>query len=403
MDENERPDSSLPADPEPGDPKPEAPVPAPARPRRTERRRGGGLGILLALVAIAMAGFATWRVWTLEHAREADHDARSAALAQRIDALVASDEQVKQGLDTLRARLADADSVNRSLREEFLGLTERSRNLEDAVSHLAEQRLTGRDMLALNEAEFLLQLGAERLALFHDAQAAQEAYRLADSALAAAEDPVFASVRRTISAERQALAAAGSLPTRATLVALERLRQELADLPVARSGPSTDVADAAPQSRFLRLLERFVRVRHDADAAAEFATRDASLSRSLIALDLRNAEAALLARDPDAFRAALVRVHAGIEGLFASGDAMVAAVLAEIDQLADTPLAPNLPELGSALAELRNLRTTRALAHPPAPATPTTPAAPVEPAPAASDPPIVPPAATGDANAEVGA
>lgn len=403
MDENERPDSSLPADPEPGDPKPEAPVPAPARPRRTERRRGGGLGILLALVAIAMAGFATWRVWTLEHAREADHDARSAAIAQRIDALVASDEQVKQGLDTLRARLADADSVNRSLREEFLGLTERSRNLEDAVSHLAEQRLTGRDMLALNEAEFLLQLGAERLALFHDAQAAQEAYRLADSALAAAEDPVFASVRRTISAERQALAAAGSLPTRATLVALERLRQELADLPVARSAPDTDVADAAPQSRFLRLLERFVRVRHDADAAAEFATRDASLSRSLIALDLRNAEAALLARDPDAFRAALVRVHAGIEGLFASGDAMVAAVLAEIDQLADTPLAPNLPELGSALAELRNLRTTRALAHPPAPAVPTAPAAPVEPAPAASDPPIVPPAATGDANAEVGA
>jgi uroporphyrin-3 C-methyltransferase len=403
MDENERPDSSLPADPEPGDPKPETPVPAPARPRRTERRRGGGFGILLALVAIAMAGFATWRVWTLERAREADHDARSAALAQRIDALVASDEQVKQGLDTLRARLADADSVNRSLREEFLGLTERSRNLEDAVSHLAEQRLTGRDALALNEAEFLLQLGAERLALFHDAQAAQEAYRLADSALAAAEDPVFASVRRTISAERQALAAAGSLPTRATLVALERLRQELADLPVARSAPDTDAVDAAPQSRFLRLLERFVRVRHDADAAAEFATRDASLSRSLIALDLRNAEAALLARDPDAFRAALVRVHAGIEGLFASGDAMVAAVLAEIDQLADTPLAPNLPELGSALAELRNLRTTRALAHPPAPATPTAPVAPVEPAPAATDPPIVPPVATGDANAEVGA
>jgi uroporphyrin-3 C-methyltransferase len=344
-----------------------------------------------------------WRVWTLEREQSASRDGERVALDGRIDALAGNDAQVKRELETLRTRLADADNVNRSLREEFLGLTERSRNLEDAVSHLAEQRLTGRDALALNEAEFLLQLGAERLTLFHDAQAAQDAYRLADSALAAAEDPVFASVRQTISAERRALAAASSLPTHATLVALERLRQELADLPVARSAPEVDVVDAATQSRFLHLLERFVRVRHDADAAGDFAIRDASLSRSLIALDLRNAEAALLARDPDAFRAALVRVHAGIEGLFATGDAMVAAALAEVDRLADTPLAPTLPELGSALTELRNLRTTRALAHPPVPATQATPVVPVEPAPAGSDPPVVPPVATDDANAGVGA
>jgi uroporphyrin-3 C-methyltransferase len=365
MDEKEAVDASPSTAPGPDDMNS---VPPPGHAGRSERRRGSGAAILLALVAVAVAGFAMWRVWALEHARASARDAELGVLTQRIEALADGNAQARQEREALRARFADADSVNRSLREELLGLTERSRNLEDAVSHLAEQRLTGRDALALNEAEFLLQLGAERLALFHDAQAAQEAYRLADSALAAAEDPVFASVRQTISAERQALAAASSVPTQAALAALERLRQHLADLPVVRSTTATVVADDSTRTRFLRLLERFVRVRHDTDAAGDFAIRDAALSRSLIALDLRNAEAALLARDADAFRAALVRAHAGIETVFAREDAAVAAALAEIDRLADLPLAPSLPELGSALAELRNLRTTRALAHPPLPA-----------------------------------
>jgi uroporphyrin-3 C-methyltransferase len=38
--------------------------------------------------------------------------------------------------------------------------------------------------------------------------------------------------------------------------------------------------------------------------------------------------------------------------------------LAEIDRLAAAPLAPAMPELGTALHELRNLRATRALAQP---------------------------------------
>lgn len=398
MDEKEAPASAL-----PGEPEPVAAAPAtdpPETTARPARRRGGGFAILLALVATALAGVALWRAWTLERALEGSRDGERAALLQRVDELAGKQAQARDELEALGTRLADADAVNRSLREEFLGLTERSRNLEDAVSHLAEQRLTGRDALALNEAEFLLQLGAERLALFHDVQAAQQAYRLADSALAAAEDPVFASVRQTISAERQALAASGFLPTRATLATLERVRRTLADLPVAQTDPSADDDDDANPSRLVRLLERFVRVRHEADAAADYAVRDLALARTLVAIDLRSAEAALLARDPEVFQAALARVRAGIERVFDAGDAAVRATLDEIERLAATPLAPKLPELGSALTELRNLRTTRALAHPPAPAA--VPAAPTEaPGTAAPQAPDPPSAASGNTGAEV--
>jgi uroporphyrin-3 C-methyltransferase len=248
------------------------------------------------------------------------------------------------------------------MREEMLGLAERSRHLEDAVANPAEQRLSGRDALALNEAEFVLQQAQERLALFQDAPAAISAYKLADSALAAAEDPVFASVRQTIGAELHALEASKPVETQATIVALERVRAALPGLPTGHAA----LAETAPSSRWQGFLAQFIRISHSDDAALN-ATQDIGLARSLAALDLRAAEAALFARDAEAYKAALARARSGIVNGFDAQSAAAQDVLAQIDRVAGQPLAPALPELGSALKELRNLRATRALARPSAP------------------------------------
>jgi uroporphyrin-3 C-methyltransferase len=110
------------------------------------------------------------------------------------------------------------------------------------------------------------------------------------------------------------------------------------------------------------LLQQFVRVSSDDSAAPE--RRDAGLARSLAAIDLRAAQAALLARDPGAYAGALSRARTAIASAFDPNAQTVKDTLVEIDQLASAPLAPALPELGSALRELRNLRATRALAQP---------------------------------------
>ncbi|HKE49688.1 MAG TPA: uroporphyrinogen-III C-methyltransferase [Rhodanobacteraceae bacterium] len=331
------------------------PPEAPAAPRP---RSGAAIATLLALAALILAGFGVWRVVMLERGAG---DAAS-ALREDVDRRLAdaerTAEQRKRDIDTMRSRLADTDTVNKGVREELLALGERSRHLEDAVANLAEQRLTGRDALALNEAEFLLQLADERLSLFHDADAALGAYRLADSALAAAEDPVFAGVRQTISAEMQALAAAKPLESNAAIAALERIRTNLATLP-AKAAATT--ANATP-SRFEALLQQFVRVSHEEGAAP--GSRDLELARSLASIDLRAAQAALLARDPSAYTAALSRARTSIAASFDPAAQPVKESLAEIDRLAAAPLAPALPELGTALRELRNLRATRALTQP---------------------------------------
>ncbi|MGH8172340.1 MAG: uroporphyrinogen-III C-methyltransferase [Rhodanobacteraceae bacterium] len=332
----------------------------PVSPAPVTVHRGATLAMLIALAALLLGAIALWRAIVIERGQGAAESALRNETTARLDELARNGDQRKRDLDALRARVADTDSVNKSVREELLALGERSRHLEDAVANLAEQRLTGRDALALNEAEFLLQLGQERLGLFYDAQAALAAYKLADSALAAAEDPVFASVRQTISAEMQALEAAKPLETRATLDALERIRTSLATLP--SKADASAATKAQTSSRFAELVQQFVRVRTDTGDVP--GSRDLELSRSLAAIDLRAAEAALIARDPTAYANALSRTRASIANGFDPAAVAVTNDLAEIDRLAAAPLAPNLPELGSALRELRNLRATRALSQP---------------------------------------
>ncbi|HET9034200.1 MAG TPA: uroporphyrinogen-III C-methyltransferase [Dokdonella sp.] len=342
-----------------------AKLPAPANRNKDKQgakgpRRGGAGVIIVILVLIGIAAAAWW--YFDQQMRERD-SGRDDALAAQINDLTQANQQLRRDVDSLRSRYNDAESMNRGIREEVLSFGERSRALEDAVANLSEQRLNNRDAMALNEAEFILQLAGERLALFRDASGAMAAYRLADSALAAAEDPLFASVRQTISAEMQALAAARPMQTRATLNTLADLRAGLNGLPMKANPSSTAEQPNAQRSRLREILDQFVHISHD-EAGSAFTLRNEELTRSLIALDLRAAEAALFARDQEGFDAALKRARQGVETAFDTKATEVRATLASLDKLQATPLAPALPELGTALSELRNLRTTRALSHP---------------------------------------
>ncbi len=334
-------------------------TPATPPPRR---RRGSWLPLLVILVLAA--GVAAW-AWLQETHRErerTDATAREDRVTAAIAEATREDGAMRREVEALRNRLSDAEAMNRSLREELLGVTERSRALEDAVANLAQQRLTSRDVLALNEAEYVLQLAGERLTLFHDPAAAIAAYRLADSALASAEDPLFASVRQTIAAEIQALEAAQPLQTQATLGALAMLREAATQWPARPLAVGEDALQ--PTSRVGRLIAPFVRIRRD-DEGAAIAPRETGLARTLVVLDLRAAEAALFARDQAAFTGALERARGGLDEAFDPATDGVREARASLDRLLASPLAPALPELGTALRELRNLRSARALSREP--------------------------------------
>lgn len=326
----------------------------------TPSRRTGMIWLLVLLAVLVALG------WWLQRQLREQGSEQTRALETRLDQITRSNEQLRRDLDSLRSRDADAKAINQGIREELLAYNERSRALEDAVANLAEQHLGHRDAMALDEAEFILQLAGERLALFRDANGALAAYRLADSALAAAEDPLFANVRQTIAAEMRALEEAKPVQVRASLDDLVEIAAGLHALPLKKT-IATPIADKRPLSRWREILARFVRINDDS-AAPQLSTRNDELNRSLIAVDVHIAETMLLARDESGFKAALARVRGGVANAFDPDDVRVQATAATLDRLAAMPMAPALPQLGSALGELRNLRTTRALSRPtPAP------------------------------------
>jgi uroporphyrin-3 C-methyltransferase len=352
---------------------PALPAPTESSMPRTPRPRSGGsaAAILIALLALVLAGYAAWRSREIDAARSS---AEQQTLAAQVEALTHSVEQLRGNADAVRARLEDNAKVDQTERTEVIGLGERARLLEDAVANLADKRLSGRDALVLDEAELLLTLGAERYTLFHDANAAIAAYRMADTALGEVENAAFATVRQSVAAEIDAFGAQRGADTNALLAQLAQLAAQLPDLPVPARTPAPETS--ADTSRLWRVLGALVQVRHGDDA--NLLLHDASLSRTLAVLDLHEAESAALARDNARYHARLAEARAQL-GAFDRHEPHVASAYAALDQLDRAELAPAPPALlGAALKELRNLRATHALrnlaprgAPPPAAAPPT--------------------------------
>ena len=327
--------------------------PAPRRAPAPAPRRGGALALalLLSLLALGLAGYVAWRQWQQIRGNASDN------LDQRVGQLEDTVNTIGDERTVLRQRLGDAEQVNRGLREELLGQAERLRNLEDAVAKLSEKSLSGHDAMLLDETETLLRMGQQRYVLFHDAQGAAAAFGLADEALAAVNDGAFSGVRQSIAAEREALQQ--SEPHTRAVDTLQQLRGALDTLPLKPQDSSAGQANPGAWARIRRALGTVVSVQRD--NGAPLAVADARFARELTALDLAQAQAALLAADVDAAHAAIVRAQTSLAAQFDTADPAVAHAQAQLASLVGT-LKPATPvQLGAALAELRNLRAVHAL------------------------------------------
>jgi uroporphyrin-III C-methyltransferase len=360
--------SNEPAAPEGARPDPLLVDPPPTRPMRDARTRsaprprGGGslaLAVLLSLIAVGACAYIGWRQWQQERGvNAAMHDAID--LRTRVSSLETTLAGVSDERSSLNQRLSDAAAVNRSLREELLGQAERTRNLEDAVAKLAEKSLSGHDAMLLDETESLLRMAGERYTLFHDAQGAAAAYALADQTLAAVDDTAFSGLRQSIGAEREALAKSQPASQASALQQLTELRGSLDRLPLKSLDTAESAQPADAWSRIGRALVHVVSVQRD--NGAPLAVADARFARELAALDLAQAQAALLAYDSKGYAAALQRVDGSLASQFDVQAPAVQQARVTLTQLARQWPDSAPVQLGAALTELRNLRSVHALA-----------------------------------------
>jgi len=310
-------------------------------PAPSHRNRGAWWLVVLALVlAAAYFGWHQWRA--RERAAENDTQQQVVALSERLNAMRTEQRSHSR-------RLQQAESLNRVLREELDGITQRAALLEDSVTRLADPDRHGAQALRLDETEMLLVLGNERLQIAGDLDGARRAYALAAGVLDGIDDPAYLTLRQTLAQERTALDAQGVDPARAVSAKLTTFEAALARLPNAAT---TREAGDAPW--WSRVASRLVDVQ-PSDRVQLRAASDRTAAMEALGIELTLARAALERRDTTAFRAALARADGWLPRLWPDSPAL-RAQRKQLEALRAQPLALASPVVGTTLAQLRQMR-----------------------------------------------
>jgi len=388
----------------------------PTKPSRTqepqsapgqESKSGGGgtaLAFLALLVALAAAAGTAWMWWQ----DRVSGDTVSATLQADLARLEISDsrlagqlEELSRGLESLSATssadpLADLDNrlstdraqvqaVQDSLAEQ-IALTRAQQQAVDALharllaaeAKLAEasgRELDARSELDLAEVDYLLRLASERLQLFADIAGADRALALADSNLAAMDNPAYLGVRQAIATARGDLAGVAAPDVAVIAGQLDALQKAVPNLPFpAADVPAATASPVESDGWWEKLKATFaslVTVRRSTDEEnRRISLLDQDVVRQRVWLQLEAAHLALMRRDQPAFGSALQRVQATSAEWFDPASSAVQSFQSSLQQLEATDITLALPDISQPWAQLRVIRAARPapppLASPPA-------------------------------------
>lgn len=314
------------------------------------RRRGGGFGWLLLLlwIALACAGWLGWRQLT------AGQQTQAQALAQWQSHQQAQEQALRQDTKAQAQQLA-------SLQDQVLLHGQKLATLGEG----------GATLWLLNEAKSLASLAQQRLLLTADLPAARQLLNASDQVLAHIDDPKVLPARRALAQDMQKLDAAQQLDTTAILLQLGALMNQSQQLTLpeasdkSRDLPTENtVADAAETGWWQRLLARLPLDIQRSDAPLPLPLAPAQLAqvRLSFAMNLQQAQLALLQGRAAIYAQALAQADATLATWFAATDTQVKGLRAALAQLQKVHINQALPQIGAGLEAIE------ALLHPATPA-----------------------------------
>ncbi|WP_313144209.1 uroporphyrinogen-III C-methyltransferase [Stenotrophomonas sp.] len=318
----------------------DTPPPAPSR------RPARWLLPLAVVVVLGAAGYAGWHYWQQQ---QRDRAAQAQTTDVQLKGLEATVEALRRDQRATSQRLQDAAATNRVLRDEMLGLSQRSALLEENLTRLTESANQGRQAVQRDEAELLLTQAAQRLAFADDVEGARRLYAQAATALADLPDNDGLNLRQALVQERDALDALGTGPRVQALHRLNAVAQALQGLP-SELPPSQ--AEAAAKPWWQSALAPFVDITptrlNGPLTQAERAAADDALQ-----LELTLARAAIERGDRSGRDAALNRVAHWAQRRWPDSPGL-RAQHAELQALRKAPLQAESSVLGSTLQQLRS-------------------------------------------------
>lgn len=351
--------------------------PATARPGATARRGATFVATLALLIALAAAG-ASYFLW-----QSLQHDRRE--LATSIEAVQARADslsgEARTTLPAIENRLSDHQTALQTLAAQITELQIAHQETGTAIDALRTEMTRDRGQgWRLAEAEYLVRIAGERLALAGDIRTAIAALLAADERLKDASDPALIAARSAITDDIHALQAVTAPDLTGLALTLSSLQQRIDDLPfsspqepvaavttgddatAAQPQPAAAPSEAPPADGWRAALQAawnaikgLVVVTRDNDAAASpLLTPDQrALVRQNLALKLEAARIAVLQRDSSALRDSIATARDWLLRYFDDSSAR-SNLLDGLAQFDGLELRPELPTVSASLQALRS-------------------------------------------------
>jgi uroporphyrin-3 C-methyltransferase len=357
------------------------------------RRSGGGLSVLAFLFSMAALAGTGW-MWWQDQASSGQEEKRVFAeisrlegsdgelslklkqLRDEMDSLAAGDvgaefAAVQKRLEADRSKMGDVEQaisdqlrLSRSLQAAADSMQGRLAAAETALTGMSTRELDAGGELDIAEVDYLLRLANERLKLFSDPAAADQALEVADMHLAALDNPIYLGVRQDIAAARRGLAAV-NLPDYLGIASqLDAIQQEVASLPFSEEDPvskSTAVAEGEGWWEKVKgVFSNLVTVRRSTDEENKrISLQDKDYIRQRVWLQLEVAHLSLMRRDQQAFRSSLKRVEESLSAWFDTSHATYLTIKQSIDGLLALQVQVNVPDITAPWSTLQLLRASR--------------------------------------------
>ncbi len=318
----------------------------------------GRLTTALAVLALAVASYALWRLDATRARLDQVNDfARSLeadrnALQGELRALAQREAQREREIS---AQLATLDHVPKQVQE-----------LSSSVADLHGRTEGPQRAWSRAEALFLMEIAQRSLVLDRDVATAIAALESADSRLASVRDPALTAVRQQLALELQALRAVRVVDRTGVLTRLSALETQAMRLPVAgilAREPDAATDAALPEGFFSRAgaiisrsLANLIRVREvDRRGGAVVTTDEQLLRKQHLQLLLFSARTAVVRNDQTTYRGTLAAARQWLSESFDMTAPATQGVLKEIQLLETIAIDPPLPSISKSAERLQQL------------------------------------------------
>ena len=324
------------------------------------RRRGGGaMAAFALLLALAAAGFSAWQAY------------ESRRLAEQVELELARKLAEIESIGGDSRRLStDARDIARDVEGRLGQIEVRLVGIQNerlALDSLYQELSSSRDEWTLAEVEQILLVASQQLQLASNVKAALIALEAADARLARSDRPQLTQLRRVVAQDIERLKASPFVDVTGIGLTLERIIGSIDEMPLSVVTRPATVADVSPDSAVtgwramlsevwadVRSLVRIERV--DAPVGPLLAPDQAFFLRENVKLRLLGARLSLLARDEVSYKADLVAATDWLARYFDASATPVASAVETLDQLAQSGIRVELPDVGASLDAVRKYR-----------------------------------------------